>query len=285
MDQSLLPRTIDAIGELRVLDRFDPLFARAARSITRDDAASRLLSGAVIGHRLHPVLTDAPLGVWTSAGILDVVGGPRAKPAAQRLTGLGLLLALPTALAGLADWNGAEQRDRRMGIVHAVGNTAGIMCEWKSWQARRKGHHGRGVLWSTAGLGLLAGAGAIGGHLSFARGVGVDHEVPMATDGNWHGVAHADELFLDQPRAATAGDASIAVVRRAGGVCAMAGVCSHAGGPLADGKVVGDGLECPWHGSRFALRDGRVERGPAVTAQPVYETRVAAGEVSVRAGA
>lgn len=190
-------------------------------------------------------------------------------------------------LAGLADWDGTHGEERRMGAAHAVANSAALVCEWKSWRARRKGRHLRGVLWSGAAIGIATGAGAIGGHLSYDRAVGVDREVPVAADGTWHRVGSVSELVLDTPHGATAGkdDAPIAVVRTRDGVCAMAAVCSHAGGPLAEGKVVGDGLECPWHASRFALRDGSVQRGRAVTPQPVYETRVDGDAVDVRMAA
>ena len=59
-------------------------------------------------------------------------------------------------------------------------------------------------------------------------------------------------------------------------------MCAHLGGPLAEGTVRDDSLECPWHGSRFALEDGRVLDGPATQPQPCFETRVRDGYVEVR---
>jgi len=57
-------------------------------------------------------------------------------------------------------------------------------------------------------------------------------------------------------------------------VCALAHTCSHLGGPLSEGKLEGDVVQCPWHGSRFNVSDGRVRRGPAVYDQPRYEVRL-----------
>jgi nitrite reductase/ring-hydroxylating ferredoxin subunit len=74
----------------------------------------------------------------------------------------------------------------------------------------------------------------------------------------------------------------VLLVRSGGTIHALAGRCTHRGGPLADGELVDGCVECPWHGSRFALEDGSVERGPAAFPQPLYETRVRDGRVEVR---
>jgi uncharacterized membrane protein len=122
---------------------------------------------------LHPLLTDVPLGFFMSASVLDVVGGSRSRHAARRLAALGVLTAVPTAAAGLAEFPAlADARTRRVGAAHAVGNGAVIFCYLQSWLARRRGRHGRGVAWGLAGGSLAWASGYLGGHLSFARGVG-----------------------------------------------------------------------------------------------------------------
>jgi nitrite reductase/ring-hydroxylating ferredoxin subunit/uncharacterized membrane protein len=283
MDQDAISQAIDRLGTNAALGRIDGPLTRVARTVTRDDTTSRWLHGSVIGHRLHPMLTDIPIGAWTTAGILDVIGGRRAQPAAQRLVALGVLAAVPTALAGLADWDGTSGRTRRVGIAHALADTAAVACYWRSWRVRRRGHHLRGVGWSMAGLGAATVAGTIGGHLVYRLGVGVDHDVPIVHDQEWHAVGALDALTENKPHGVTVDDASIALVRRNGSTCALAGTCSHAGGPLGEGSVEHDGVVCPWHGSRFALRDGSVQRGPAIAPQPVYETRTRDRQVEVRA--
>jgi len=62
----------------------------------------------------------------------------------------------------------------------------------------------------------------------------------------------------------------------------LADRCSHRGGPLSGGEMDNGCVTCPWHGSRFDLATGDVRQGPAVVAQPVYETRSSSGTVEVR---
>src|SRR3954453_14618418 len=82
------------------------------------------LRGDWLGHALHPLLTDFPLGCWAAAGLLDLVGGGRSRPAAQRLIGLGLLFVPATASSGLVDYAQIDDRRvKRVGAVHAIGNS------------------------------------------------------------------------------------------------------------------------------------------------------------------
>jgi uncharacterized membrane protein len=165
--------------------------ARALRRLARQLAngpRGDALRGNWLGHALHPLLTDFPLGCWLSAGMLDLVGGKSSRRAAQRLVGLGLLAVPPTVATGLAEYASVEAPGtRRVGAVHALGNSVVAMCYLFSWRARRAGHHWRGVLWGIVG-GLLAWyTGYLGGHLSFGRGVGVgergDLSSAAASDG------------------------------------------------------------------------------------------------------
>jgi uncharacterized membrane protein len=126
------------------------------------------LAGDWLGHTLHPMLTDLPIGCWTSAALLDVVGGRSSRRAAQMLVGMGLVLVPITALTGLSDWRASDDRRvQRVGLVHAAFNVGATVAYWRSWAQRRRDHHLRGVMWGMAG-GLLATAGGyLGGHLAF----------------------------------------------------------------------------------------------------------------------
>jgi uncharacterized membrane protein len=151
---------------VRVLE---PVGAAAAQGPRGD-----VLRGTWLGHALHPLLTDLPLGCWLAAGLLDLTAPRRGRVAARRLIGLGLLAVPPTAASGLVDWSDSpDRRVQRVGVVHAVGNTGVALLYFGSWRARRADHHTLGVLLGLTG-GLLAfGTGFLGGHLSFARGSGV----------------------------------------------------------------------------------------------------------------
>ncbi len=131
------------------------------------------LRGDWLGHALHPMLTDAPIGLWTASMVLDLVGGKASRPAARRLVGMGLLAAVPTAAAGLAEWESLPNRaSRRVATAHAAGNVLVLGLYLRSWLSRRGGRHTAGALWGFAGGVLAAVTGYLGGHLSFALGVG-----------------------------------------------------------------------------------------------------------------
>jgi uncharacterized membrane protein len=124
----------------------------------------------VLGHRLHPVLTDLPLGCWTSATLIDVLGGKAGRSASTRLIAVGLLAAGPTAYAGLADWSRLQGNDRHLGAVHAIGNDVAIVLFASSFLARVRGQYARGVRLALLGNVATAAAGHLGGVLALGRG-------------------------------------------------------------------------------------------------------------------
>jgi uncharacterized membrane protein len=135
-------------------------------------AAQQALSGAWLGHALHPLLTDFPLGTWMSATLLDLFGGRRSQPAAQGLVAFGVACAVPTVASGLVEWRGTSPADRRVGVVHAVVNGLAAVCYARSMLPRARGRRLGAAGWSVTG-GLVATAGGyLGGHLSLARKVG-----------------------------------------------------------------------------------------------------------------
>ena len=126
------------------------------------------LHGRSLGHALHATLTDVPVGLWTSAAVLDLVGGERSAPAAQRLVGLGLLSVAPTALTGLADYLDVDRRARRVGAVHAALNSGVSVLYGASWLLRRGGRRRSGIAVSLAAYGLAGASAFLGGHLAQA---------------------------------------------------------------------------------------------------------------------
>ena len=135
----------------------------------------RLLHGTWLGHAVHPLMTDLPIGFWTSVNVLDLVGGKASRPAARRLLGLGMAVAVPTAVTGLAEWGVAEQREQRVGLVHAGANTVALGLFAASFAARRRGAHRRGVVLGLAGSTAATVGGYLGGHLTSARKVSTRH--------------------------------------------------------------------------------------------------------------
>jgi nitrite reductase/ring-hydroxylating ferredoxin subunit/uncharacterized membrane protein len=273
---------VDRLGTDTRLDRLAAPLSAAANALTRNDDTKSLLSGTWLGHRLHPLLTDVPIGAWVSASVLDVAGGRAGRRVARRLVGVGILSSLPAVATGLSDWQDTNGETKRVGVVHATANATALVFQVLSWRARGKGHRLRGMVLSGLGLGAVSVGGYLGGHLVFRRGTGVDHEVPVAQLDGWRTVARLDDVPEAEPYGVDVDGARVVLVRRGEVVHAMAAVCSHAGGPLDEGCVVGGALQCPWHHSEFALSDGHVVRGPATSAEPVYDARVHDGFVELR---
>jgi uncharacterized membrane protein len=133
-----------------------------------------VLRGGWLGHALHPLLTDVPIGAWASALVLDLAGGSSAESAADLLVGVGLAAVAPTALAGWSDWGeSSTPEQRRVGVVHAAANIAAAGMFAASLMRRRERRRGSAKLLSLAGACALGVGGYLGGHLSYARGVGV----------------------------------------------------------------------------------------------------------------
>lgn len=142
------------------------------RAVFGTGTRASVLRGDWLGHAVHPLLTDLVLGTWTSATVLDLFGGKDSSVAARRLIATGLLAVGPTAWTGWAEWLGAGDRDKRVGLVHAVTNGLAISIYAASWRARHQGRDGAGARLALAG-GAVSGIGAyLGGHLAAARKLG-----------------------------------------------------------------------------------------------------------------
>ena len=243
------------------------------------------LHGTWLGHQLHPMLIAGPIGLWTSAMLLDWTGGDR--DAARRLVGAGVLAVAPTAASGLADWSelGSAKKPKRVGLIHAAANTTTALLYGASWLARRSGDHERGRRLALAGAAGLAVGGYLGGHLSYAEGVGVNRNADeMKKPRDWTDAAAAADVVEGRPHRVEVKGNAVVLVRSGGQVFAMGATCSHWGAPLEQGKLV-DGescLECPWHGSRFRLADGGVARGPATSPQLAYDVQTVGDRLQIR---
>jgi nitrite reductase/ring-hydroxylating ferredoxin subunit/uncharacterized membrane protein len=274
---------IDRVGKLEALDRFSqPVISAVGRAV-QPRAVRNLLSGTDLGHPLHPMLTDVPIGAWSMASLLDVIGGRRAAPAATLLTATGIVAAVPTAASGLNDWSDTYGPTTRVGAVHALANVGALSLYSASLLARLRGRRGRARLLGLAGLGLLSIGGYLGGALSFGEGVNVNRTAWFEGPEDWTAVLDEADLAEGVSRRVDAGGVPVMLHRVGDRIHAVTAVCSHMGGPLDEGEVADGCVTCPWHGSVFRLADGGIERGPACVPQPVYETRVQDGRIELRA--
>jgi nitrite reductase/ring-hydroxylating ferredoxin subunit len=281
---------LDRVADVESFDKVIEPARRAVRAALRPQGLQDFLHGTWLGHTLHPVLVQVPVGSWISAGVLDTV--PRLRPAATVLIGTGVAAAVPAALSGAADWSEQEVGVRRLGAIHALANSAALALYVGSLVARGKGRGGLGLALSYSALGLASGSAAIGGHMSYAQSSGTSHAAAAAraltTD--WIDLGPLDDLPEGRPALRTGKGGGVAVplaaVRRGARVDVFIGNCSHLSGPLYEGAVEqvrgSDCLVCPWHGSAFDLESGAARRGPAANPQEKLEVRMEAGRVMAR---
>jgi nitrite reductase/ring-hydroxylating ferredoxin subunit/uncharacterized membrane protein len=276
----------EKIEEVDALDAVAEPLQNAVRAVVPQESVVKdVLSGTWLGHPVHPPLTDVVIGAWTSALALDLVGGEQTDKAAERLIGIGILAAVPTALTGASDWADVRGGDRRIGTVHALGNTTALLLHALSWAARRRGHRTRGVALSAIGYGVATFSAWLGGHLSFGKGVGVNQTAFESVPKDWTPVLEASALHEGELKRAEAEGVGVLLVREGEWIHAIADRCSHRGCSLAEGELVDDSVQCSCHGSTFRLEDGSIVKGPATAPQPAYDARESDGTIQIRARA
>src|SRR5712691_7147333 len=258
---------VDRLGWLRTLNDQLTALLGPVRERHQDNLVVELLHGGRwAGHPLHPALSDLPIGLWTGAMVLDAAdrGSPprRGMDAAGLLSAAGILAACATALTGLNDWTVSDDQDRRIGLVHGHLSTARAL--------------------GAASLTVTAAAGYLGGHLVFTRGVMVSRVAWAIGPRRWTRALQEADVPDDSPTAVEAEGRQVMLYRHRGRLYAIDNICSHAGGLLSRGTVADLTVTCPLHGSRFALADGCVSRGPASQPQPVLPTRIRNGWIEVR---
>lgn len=271
----LVERAVQAVERAGVLDRPSDLGQRVTGKLGPGPVKDALY-GTAAGHPIHPALVALPIGTLSAATFFESIGDRRT---AQRLTAFGVISAAPGVLAGLSDWNETQGAERRVGAAHAIANTAALGLYAAAAVTERPVL--RRAL-SLGGAGVLSLGGWLGGHLAYALGVGVDTTAFQKPPTEWTDACAEDVLQDGKPIAVTVEDTPLLIVRQGHQIHAIGDRCTHRGAPLHEGPIEGTCVECPWHGSRFDLRDGSVVRGPATRPQPAFDVRVVAGRVEVR---
>lgn len=173
-----------ALDRVAATPSLDSVIAWAERPLAGLPRAVRDgLHGVWLGHPLHPALAQAPIGLWTSAAVLDLLAATRppgdsrdqAEDAAGVLIALGLAAAPLAAASGATDWSRLDRPRQRVGLVHAALNTAGIALSVASLVSRRRGRSGLARALSLAGAGASGLAAGVGGHLSYRHAAGANH--------------------------------------------------------------------------------------------------------------
>jgi nitrite reductase/ring-hydroxylating ferredoxin subunit/uncharacterized membrane protein len=278
---------VDRLGWLRDLNDWLTAVLGPFRERHQDNLALELLHGGRwVGHPLHPALSDLPIGLWTGAMVLDALDGSlpprRGVDAVGVLSAAGILAAGATAVTGLTDWTVSNDQDRRVGLFHGLLNTVALGLQCAALGTRMAGHRSTARALGAASLTVTAGAAYLGGHLVFTKGVMVNRVAWATGPRRWTRVLQEEDLPDDSPVAVVAEGRQIMLYRHGGSLYAIDNICSHAGGILSRGPVSDLTVTCPLHGSRFALADGCVIRGPASQPQPVLPTRIRSGWIEVR---
>jgi nitrite reductase/ring-hydroxylating ferredoxin subunit/uncharacterized membrane protein len=281
----MLRKMLSRLEQAHSLDAVGDGLQKAVMGVIRPSAVRDFLHGVWLGHPLHPVLVQMPVGSFLSAAVMDLMPGGRR--AATTLIAVGTASAVPAMAAGLTDWSEMTKDRRRVGLVHAAGNTVALGLYVGSLAARLSGRTARGKALAFAGLSVAGASAYLGGHLSYAQGGGMSHAAPEVArlPEDWTAVGELSSLPDGKPAVRHIDDVAILLYRQGGRVTAMIERCSHETGPLGEGDVIGSGSDacvvCPWHGSTFRLVDGAVVHGPAGNDQPMLRCRVSAGVVEV----
>jgi nitrite reductase/ring-hydroxylating ferredoxin subunit/uncharacterized membrane protein len=246
------------------------------------------MHGTWLGHPLHPVITDVPVGAYTATAVLDsleLAGHDKYSAGADVTLAVGLAGALGSAVTGLTDWSGTTGRSRKVGLVHGMLNLGATALYATSFFMRKnKGSRGTAITLAMVGYGISAVAAYLGGHLVFGEQIGVDHTATAAEyPADFVAVLAENELGENSMRCVKAGEIPVLLAKKNGKIFAIANTCSHLGGPLNEGALLENcKVRCPWHGSVFSLEDGSVVNGPATEPQPKFEVRLNNRQIEVR---
>lgn len=280
------------VGDQEWLDPVATPLQEAIRALFESAGAAgretkKFLHGSALGHPLHPALIDLPLGAWTLAAIFDaaeIAGVRSGRWIADPAIKIGLIGALGAAVAGATDWSETDGRAKRIGLTHGLLNLTATGLYALSLLLRNRSRS-KAIGISMIAYGVVMSSAFLGGHLTYGEQIGVDHTATADQDEpkKYVAVLDADKLAENKPTKVTADGVTIVLVKQGDEIFALRDTCTHLGGPLSEGKLEGDSIRCPWHGSRFCLKDGRVLDGPAVFPERPFDVRVREGRIEVRA--
>ena len=246
------------------------------------------MNGSWLGHTVHSVIVDVPMGAFTALLVLDLValflGVDGLETASTIILGLGWLAGFGAILTGLTDQKDSLDDDRPVITLHGLIQIVAIGFFGFSFFTRLGGNHDLGRWVAIVGYLIISVGAFIGGHIVYKLGYMVNRNAhsPRGRASHFTAVLPAAEVPDNTPTRAMLGSTRLVLVRRADVVYALKENCSHVGGPLSRGTLEGDSIVCPWHYSHFRLRDGTVKHGPAHTRLPTYEARIADGQVEVQ---
>ncbi|HEV8228945.1 MAG TPA: Rieske (2Fe-2S) protein, partial [Candidatus Limnocylindria bacterium] len=237
-------------------------------------------------HPLHPAFTDWTVGGYTTLFALDVFYLVTRDPTLVRATDFVLVLSLISSLgsivSGLTDWNETFDEERRNGMLHgllmvvaSIGFVASLWLRVGSGADQRD----TAIAIAIVAFAILVVSSYLGGEMVFGYGTDVNRQAWIEAPAKWERLDVAAGGLDDRTPVVgkTKKGMDVFVAKVDGQVYAMGNVCTHAGGPLNEGKWVGKDrceIQCPWHASVFCVKDAGVRSGPATFSEQRLETRV-----------
>jgi nitrite reductase/ring-hydroxylating ferredoxin subunit/uncharacterized membrane protein len=280
----------ELVGSQKWIDQAAKPVEKAVHSLFESDGGRVVkdtLNGAWLGHPLHPVLTDVPIGAWMMAQVFDAIDGAcdsnRYADAARVSILTGLVGAAGAAITGLTDWSDTGGKSRRLGFVHGLVNITATTLFLTSAVMRRRRRTSGAIAASTAGFATAMFGAYLGGGLVYQRTVGPNHALPNDVPDDFARTIPASELVEGAMRRVIIGDTPIVLIRHQDRICALSDRCAHQGGPLSQGELRDGVLHCPWHDSQYRVEDGSLVHGPSTFDQPCFDTRIIDGYIEVKA--
>ena len=195
---------------------------------------------------------------------------------------LGIMGATAAAVTGVTDWSDLDGIDRRVGLMHGLLNSGILLTNVGSLVLRLTGRRRAGITLSTVGYLASLLSAYLGGELSFAKGIGVNHDAWEGGSDDYIAVMNVEDLAEGKLTRVDAAGIPAVLLKQGTSIYAIGAVCTHLGGPLDEGTCEDGVVTCPWHGSRFRMSDGGVVNGPAVYAEPTFAVRVRDGKIELR---
>jgi len=237
-------------------------------------------------HPLHPAVTDITIGAYTAMFALDILYLTSRDASLLRPADFVLIVAfassLVSILSGLTDWTHTYGEEKRTGMLHGLIMVVATLSFVLSLVMRVGGpidQRGLAIALSSFGWIVMLVGAYFGGEMPYGYATEVNRQASSEAPAKWERIEVAASGLDDRKPAAakTKKGFDVFVVKLDGKIYAMGNTCTHAGGPLNEGKLVGADrceIECPWHASRFCVKDGDAKGGPATFAEPRLETRV-----------
>jgi nitrite reductase/ring-hydroxylating ferredoxin subunit/uncharacterized membrane protein len=273
-------------------DAIQPLVEKAFTSSGEAGRVAKdLLNGVWLGHPLHPVLTDVPIGAWTMSQLFDIMsiatGDDNLDVAADVTLGAGIVAALGAALTGLTDWSDIDSYNgsrRRIGLAHALLNVAGLTLNLGSLGLRLTGKRNRGLsrTLSVSGYACTTLAAYTAGELVFNLGTAISRNAWVEGPDKFTNLAPVADVPEGKMKKFDLKGHPVVILKHEDGIHAFGGTCSHLGCDLWRGKLEGHVVTCPCHGSQFDIADGSNVHGPATAPIPSYEVQEKEGMLQVK---